>query len=169
MYTDYALGRFFAEASKQPWFGNTIFLITADHCASSAGRTEIPLEKYHIPAVILAPGLVEPCEVDGIVSQIDLMPTLFSLLNMSYDSRFYGRSVFDPDYTNRAFIATYQDLGYLEGDTFTILSPVRRVEQYRVVPTEKNPHNLEPAAKTDKEQVNRAIAYYQTSCKWHKR
>ena len=65
------------------------------------------------------------------------MPTLFSLLNMSYDSRFYGRSVFDPDYTNRAFIATYQDLGYLEGDTFTILSPVRRVEQYRVVPTEK--------------------------------
>lgn len=169
MYTDYALGRFFAEASKQPWFGNTIFLITADHCASSAGRTEIPLEKYHIPAVILAPGLVEPCEVDGIVSQIDLMPTLFSLLNMSYDSRFYGRSVFDPDYTNRAFIATYQDLGYLEGDTFTILSPVRRVEQYRVVPTEKNPHNLEPAAKTDEEQVNRAIAYYQTSCKWHKR
>ena len=119
--------------------------------------------------MILAPGLVEPCEVDGIVSQIDLMPTLFSLLNMSYDSRFYGRSVFDPDYTNRAFIATYQDLGYLEGDTFTILSPVRRVEQYRVVPTEKNPHNLEPAAKTDEEQVNRAIAYYQTSCKWHKR
>ena len=95
MYTDYALGRFFAEASKQPWFANTIFLITADHCASSAGRTEIPLEKYHIPALIYAPGFVEPQHVGGIVSQIDLMPTLLSLLNMSYDSHFYGRSIFD--------------------------------------------------------------------------
>ena len=169
LYTDYALGQFLAEASKQPWFDNTIFLITADHCASSAGRTEIPLHKYHIPALIFAPGFVAPQQIKGIVSQIDLMPTLLSLLDMDYDSHFYGRSIFDPDYVNRAFIATYQDLGYLEGDTFTILSPVRRYEQYRVVPTEENPHNLEPAAQTDTTQLDRAVYYYQTSCKWHKR
>ena len=169
LYTDYALGQFLAEASKQPWFDNTIFLITADHCASSAGRTEIPLHKYHIPALIFAPGFVAPQQIEGIVSQIDLMPTLLSLLDMDYDSHFYGRSIFDPDYVNRAFIATYQDLGYLEGDTFTILSPVRRYEQYRVVPTKENPHNLEPAAQTDTTQLDRAVYYYQTSCKWHKR
>lgn len=169
LYTDYALGQFLAEASKQPWFDNTIFLITADHCASSAGRTEIPLHKYHIPALIFAPGFVAPQQIEGIVSQIDLMPTLLSLLDMNYDSHFYGRSIFDPDYVNRAFIATYQDLGYLEGDTFTILSPVRRYEQYRVVPTEENPHNLEPAAQTNTTQLDRAVYYYQTSCKWHKR
>ena len=169
LYTDYALGQFLAEASKQPWFDNTIFLITADHCASSAGRTEIPLHKYHIPALIFAPGFVAPQQIEGIVSQIDLMPTLLSLLDMNYDSHFYGRSIFDPDYVNRAFIATYQDLGYLEGDTFTILSPVRRYEQYRVVPTGENPHNLEPAAQTDTTQLDRAVYYYQTSCKWHKR
>ena len=169
LYTDYALGQFLAEASKQPWFENTVFLITADHCASSAGRTEIPLHKYHIPALIFAPGFVAPREVGGIVSQIDLMPTLLSLLNMNYDSHFYGRSIFDPDYVNRAFIATYQDLGYLEGDTFTILSPVRRYEQYRVAPTAENPHHLEPAEEADPTQVDRAVYYYQTSCKWHKR
>ena len=169
LYTDYALGQFLAEASKQPWFDNTIFLITADHCASSAGRTEIPLHKYHIPALIFAPGFVAPQQIEGIVSQIDLMPTLLSLLDMDYDSHFYGRSIFDPDYVNRAFIATYQDLGYLEGDTFTILSPVRRYEQYRVVPTEENPHNLEPAAQTDTTQLDRAVYYYLTSCKWHQR
>ena len=121
------------------------------------------------PALILAPGLIEPGVVDGIVSQIDLMPTLLSLLNMSYDSHFYGRSIFDPAYVNRAFIATYQDLGYLEGDTFTILSPVRRFEQYRVVPTEENPHHLETMERKDAMQVDRAIGYYQTSCKWNKR
>ena len=169
MYTDYALGRFFAEASKQPWFANTIFLITADHCASSAGRTEIPLEKYHIPALIYAPGFVEPQHVGGIVSQIDLMPTLLSLLNMSYDSHFYGRSIYDEGYVNRAFIATYQDLGYLEGDVFTILSPVRRFEQYRVAPTAENPHNLEPMEEENRELVTRAVGYYQTSGEWNKR
>ena len=169
LYSDYSLGRFFAEAARQPWFENTIFLVTADHCASSAGRTEIPLQKYHIPALILAPGLIEPGVVDGIVSQIDLMPTLLSLLNMSYDSHFYGRSIYDEGYVNRAFIATYQDLGYLEGDTFTILSPVRRFEQYRVVPTEENPHHLEAMERKDAVQVDRAIGYYQTSCKWNKR
>ena len=169
LYTDYALGQFLAEASKQPWFENTVFLITADHCASSAGRTEIPLHKYHIPALIFAPGFVAPHEVGGIVSQIDLMPTLLSLLNMNYDSHFYGRSIFDPGYVNRAFIATYQDLGYLEGDTFTILSPVRRYEQYRVAPTAENPHHLEPAEEADPTQIDRAVYYYQTSCKWNKR
>ena len=107
--------------------------------------------------------------VDGIVSQIDLMPTLLSLLNMSYDSHFYGRSIYDEGYVNRAFIATYQDLGYLEGDVFTILSPVRRFEQYRVVPTEDNPHNLEPMETENPEQVSRAIGYYQTSSAWNKR
>lgn len=169
MYSDYALGRFLAEAAEQPWFENTIFLITADHCASSAGRTEIPLQKYHIPALIFAPGLVEPQSVGGIVSQIDLMPTLFSLLGMNYDSHFYGRSVFDDGYVNRAFIATYQDLGYIEGDLFTILSPVRRAEQYRVVPTEENPHHLSPLDQPAPEQIDRAVDYYQTSSKWNKR
>ena len=72
-------------------------------------------------------------------------------------------------YVNRAFIATYQDLGYLEGDVFTILSPVRRFEQYRVVPTAENPHNLEPMETENPEQVSRAIGYYQTSSAWNKR
>ena len=169
MYSDYALGGFFDAASREPWFDNTVFVITADHCASSAGKTEIPLEKYHIPAMIYAPAFVAPGSVGKTASQIDLMPTLLSLLNMSYDSHFYGRSIFDPAYVNRAFIATYQDLGYLEGDTFTILSPVRRFEQYRVVPTEENPHHLEAMERKDAVQVDRAIGYYQTSCKWNKR
>ena len=169
MYTDYALGEIFAEASRKPWFATTNFLVTAAHCATSAGRTEIPQNKYHIPAQNYAPGFVEPQCVDGIVSQIDLMPTLLSLLNMSYDSHFFGRSIYDKQYVNRAFIATYQDLGYLEGDVFTILSPVRRFEQYRVVPTAENPHILEPMEEKNWELVTRAVGYYQTSGECNKR
>lgn len=125
MYSDYALGGFLDAASREPWFDNTVFVITADHCASSAGKTEIPLEKYHIPAMIYAPAFVAPGSVGKTASQIDLMPTLFSLLGMDYDSWFYGRDILADDFRERAFVATYQDLGYLEGDRFTVLSPGR--------------------------------------------
>ena len=37
MYTDYALKQFFEMAKKQTWFKNTVFVIVADHCASSSG------------------------------------------------------------------------------------------------------------------------------------
>lgn len=170
MYTDYALGRFFEEASRQPWFANTVFVVTADHCASSAGKTEIPLEKYHIPALIFAPGLIAPRQVDKVVSQIDLMPTLFSLLGMDYDSHFFGQDALSDDFRERAFVATYQDLGYLEGDVFTVLSPVNRAEQYRISPTEEDRYNLVlEEGIPSQELLDRAISLYQTSSAWNTR
>lgn len=80
--------------------------------------------------------------MDKVVSQIDLMPTLFSLLGMDYDSHFFGQDALSDDFRERAFVATYQDLGYLEGDVFTVLSPVNRAEQYRISPTEEDRYNL---------------------------
>lgn len=169
MYSDYALGEFIANARKQPWFDNTVFLITADHCASSAGKTEIPLAKYRIPALIYAPSFIEPAACKTMASQIDLMPTLFALLGMDYDSHLYGKDILADDFRERAFIATYQDLGYLDGDTFTVLSPVCRVSQYRVVPTDDDPYNVVPVDTLDREMLHRAISYYQTSGMWNNR
>ncbi|KHE68880.1 LTA synthase family protein, partial [Capnocytophaga sp. oral taxon 329] len=45
-YTDYALKHFFELAKQQEWYKNTLFVIVADHCASSAGSTELPLDGY---------------------------------------------------------------------------------------------------------------------------
>ncbi len=164
MYADYALGRFLRMAAQKPWFGNTVFVITADHCASSAGKTEIPLEKYNIPAVIYAPSRFAPARVDKTVSQIDLMPTLFALLGMGYESYFYGRNALAEDYEGRAFIATYQNMGYLENDTLTVLSPVDRVEQFVRRPTADNAWALEPVdCDRSNRAVRRAITYYQSS------
>lgn len=166
MYSDYALGEFIAQAKKQPWFDNTVFLITADHCASSAGKTEIPLDRYRIPAVIYAPSRIAPATVGKIASQIDLVPTLLALLGMDYDAGFYGRNILADDFRERAFIATYESLGYLDGEVFTVLSPVCRVSQYRVVPTEQDPYRIEPLAEPDTEQLHRAIGFYQTAGEW---
>jgi hypothetical protein len=63
------------------------------------------------------------------------MPTLFSLLHFSYDSAFYGQDVLAPDFHERAFMATYQDLGFLQDDILTVLSPVGRVLQFDVSET----------------------------------
>lgn len=82
-YTDYALKLFFELAKKESWFKDTVFVIVADHCASSAGRTELPLDRYRIPCLIYA-DFLEAEQIDKLASQIDVMPTVMELLNFSY-------------------------------------------------------------------------------------
>ena len=123
-YTDWALGDFVRRAKAQPWFDRTVFVFVADHCASSAGKTELPIEKYHIPAIVYAPGLVQPGRVDRLASQIDLAPTLLGLMHMNYTSRFLGYDLMDLEPgRERAFVSTYQNLGYWRGNTLVELSP----------------------------------------------
>lgn len=159
-YTDYAIGRFLDEAARKPWFANTVFVIIADHCASSAGRTSLPVDRYHIPCIVYAPKLVRPAFINKVCSQIDVMPTVLSQFVKPTKARFAGSDILSPRYRQRAFMATYQDLGYLENGRLTVLSPVRRVTQFRVVP-DAGGHREEPVSKPDSRQVRSAEAYYQ--------
>ncbi len=161
-YTDFAIGQFLAEALRKPWFANTVFVIVADHCASSAGKTSIPVDKYHIPAIVYSPGFIRPQRVEKLCSQIDLMPTVFSLLHFSYDSKFYGQNILDSVYNQRAFMATYQDLGYYSNDVLTVLSPVRRVQQFDVNETEPFRHSETVKETPADNLVKEAQAFYQS-------
>lgn len=168
-YTDYALKQFFTMAQKQSWYKNTIFVIIADHCASSAGKTELPMDKYRIPAMIFdptVPGSINPI----LMSQIDIMPTLFGKLNFSYTSKFYGQDVFSTDYKPRAFIATYQDLGFIKDDILTIISPKQKVKQFDLIlqsstlPKEfQFMYEEKPKKEINNELVNETISFYQTT------
>ena len=160
-YTDWAIGKFLADASSKPWFSETVFVIVADHCASSAGKTSLPLECYHIPALFYAPGFIEPGYVDKVCSQIDLMPTLFSLLHFSYESGFYGQDILAPGFKERAFMATYQDLGYYAGDVLTVLSPVRQIKQYDVVRKDGWVFEEKESTSVHEEVLEEAQAFYQ--------
>ncbi|WP_445458063.1 LTA synthase family protein [Flavobacterium sp. HNIBRBA15423] len=170
-YTDYALKQFFKMAKKQTWYENTVFVILSDHCASSSGKTELPMDKYHIPAMIYAPGFIAPKNENKLMSQIDLMPTLFGLLHFNYKSKFYGQDVMKTDYKPRAFIATYEDLGFIKEDVLTIISPVKKEKQFDLEMV-KNPktsddfqliYNEIPRKKIDKSLVLEATSYYQTA------
>jgi phosphoglycerol transferase MdoB-like AlkP superfamily enzyme len=170
-YTDYALRKFFAMAQKQSWYHNTVFVILADHCASSSGKTELPLDKYRIPAMIYAPGFIKPTANNTLVSQIDLMPTVFGLLHFSYDSKFYGQDVLKLDYKQRAFIATYQNLGLIKDNVLTIISPVRKSKQFDLVlqPVSGVSNDFQihydekPIAKERKDLLDETVSYYQTA------
>jgi len=159
-YTDYAIGKFIDEARTKPWFDNTIFVIVADHCASSAGKTDIPVKNYHIPLLVYAPGLINPQRIDTLSSQIDFAPTLFALLNWSYGSEFYGKNILAMEAEDgRALLGTYQDLGLLQHDTLTELKPFRKSESYRV---DLRSGEQTRSQDSDSHRLD-AIAYYQTA------
>ena len=131
-YTDYAINKFLTDAKQKPWFNNTLFVIVADHCSKSAGKTDLPPNRYHIPCLIYAPSLITPKLENRLTSQIDLVPTVLGLLNLSYTSRFMGYDIYKvAEGNDRVFISTYQDMGYIKNDTLLILSPQRKVHMYK--------------------------------------
>ena len=157
-YTDYAINKFIKDARQKPWFNNTLFIIVADHCAKSAGKTDLPVNRYHIPCIIYAPQLVKPAVEKRLVSQIDLAPTILGLMNLNYTSRFLGYDVYNMTPGNeRAFISTYQDMGFIKDGKLVILSPQQKIKTF--IPDFATGANV--GSNNQNELVNDAIAWYQ--------
>ncbi|WP_428070678.1 LTA synthase family protein [Chryseobacterium gambrini] len=177
-YTDYALKKFFEMAKKQDWYKNTVFVVIADHCASSAGDTELPMDKYRIPAMVFSEGFIQPQKFTQTMSQIDVMPTVLGLLNFSYQSKFLGQDVFSKEFQPKAYVATYQDLGFVKDNYLTVISPLRKIKQYALV-QQKN--NLSPEfniyfdenplkeKEQNKPMVDATISAYQSTSFWLKK
>ncbi len=159
-YTDFALGQFIEAAKTKKWFSNTVFLLVADHCASSAGKWEITISKHHIPALIY--NLNQPPDhIDRLVSQIDLMPTLFGYLHWKYATELYGMDIRQrPLEKDRAFIANYRTLGLLKGDRFSQIDDRKRSRQFQVL---ENGNLLKEVYLQDTTLVTETISFYQTA------
>jgi len=158
-YTDHAIGEFLAEAKQQPWFDDTLFVIVADHQSGSSGKRALPIERYHIPLWVYAPKHITPAQVERLSSQIDLAPTLLSLLNMSYRSSFFGKDILamSPD-QGRALIGNYQNLGLFDGHSMAILGLQHKVHvQEGLASGMASEHT---AQKSDN-LVQKDIGYYQ--------
>jgi len=158
-YTDWAINNFIEQAKKRVWFDKTIFVFVADHTAGSAGKVDLPINRYHIPLMIYAPKLLAAGEFNKIMSQIDIAPTLLGLMNMSYVSSFFGKDVLLKQYeagAGRALIANYQHLAYYTQGKLSILSPKQVVHQYI------NPETNRSEIKSlDDDHLKTTQAYYQ--------
>lgn len=121
-YADYALGKFIAKAKTQAYWENTIFLVVADHDARAMGKDLVPINNFHIPGVILNSGK-EPTLDKRIVSQIDLAPTLLSLMGIENNSPMLGQDLTEPTASNRAMMQYAENFAYMVNDEVTILQP----------------------------------------------
>jgi len=161
-YTDYAVNQFLQKSSKKPWFDNTLFIFVADHNGGSAGKTNLPLYRYKIPLLIYAPKLIKAQNITKIASQIDLAPTLFSLMHWDYDSKMYGDDILSDTFTPRALIGTYQKLGLYQNGKLSILLPNNTAKEYKVkkIHLKSNDYQeIEPI----KEDIDKTITYYQSA------
>lgn len=95
-YTDHALKRFFETASKQPWFENTLFVLTADHTNLSAvPEYQTSLGSFRVPIVFYDPsGEMQRGKRSGIAQQIDIMPTILGYLGYQKPFVAFGCDLF---------------------------------------------------------------------------
>lgn len=118
-YADYALKRFFETASKEDWYKNTLFVITADHTSSEPTETKFKTNvgKFRIPIVFFDPS--NPSIVgknQKNLQQIDIMPSIIDYLNIDSKMITYGKSY----QSEKDFVVYYLDniYHYISGDYY---------------------------------------------------
>lgn len=122
-YADYALGKFIAQAKASDYWKDTLFLIVADHDNRVYGNNLVPVEKFHIPGLILGAD-IKPKTITPVASQIDLGPTLLSLMGISATHPMTGRDFAQDSHSpGRAFMQFDQYYALMEQATVTILKP----------------------------------------------
>jgi phosphoglycerol transferase MdoB-like AlkP superfamily enzyme len=159
-YADFAQGRFLRDAERHAWFKNTLFVVVADHGARVYGRQEIPLKTYEIPLMFYAPGRLAPRRSDGLMSQIDLAPTLMGLLGLPYTAPWFGQDVLNTPESGRVLLFNHNDHAALMKDgTLTILG-LHGSRVSKVYDAEKDAYRLLPKGSGHDDLT---IAYYQTA------
>ena len=121
-YTDMALRKFFETAQKMPWFKNTIFVISADHCNMKEHPEYMTtVGEFSIPIIFYMPGDENFKGMDSttVIQQTDIMPSLLHLLN--YDKKYiaFGNDVFDTTATH--FAVNYPGFYQIIKDDYALL------------------------------------------------
>lgn len=153
-YADYALGYFFELAHQSDYWQDTIFLVVADHDSRAAGASLVPIQHFHIPALILGEGIETKRDL-RLVSQIDLPTTLLSLAGISGEYPMLGYDLTRADNPNRALMQFDQNLAYMRGEQVTILQPRSEARSFHY-----DPHNHQLTATALNPQMSKeALAY----------
>ncbi|WP_052378606.1 LTA synthase family protein [Polycyclovorans algicola] len=138
-YADFALGRFLDTAATQPWFANTLIMVVADHDVRMYGDDVIPLRRFQIPGLLVGADIA-PQTITSLASQIDLAPTLLSVMGVSATVPFPGRDLSStlPEFgiaggpVPRAILQFDNRHGWLEDDTLDVLHPGGHAERWAV-------------------------------------
>jgi len=164
-YSDYSLQQFFNSIKNEPWYNNTLFIITADHSSGADSRkfNKQPYE-YSIPLMFFKPGSNFVGVDDKVMQHIDIMPTLLGMLD--YDKPYFAfgtdhfdkgasKSHFAINHSNGVFNCTTDEFCYIFNEKDVI-----KKFAYKTDPLGK--HNL-IATKTAKDDatINNIKAFLQ--------
>ena len=150
---DYSLRKFFERAEQSPGFANTVYVLWADH-GIPRGMTDkrfgdLALGVHHIPCVIYAPYLLKPERISTVGTQMDLLPTLASLLGHPLEHQTLGKDLLDPAWADKAAAFTFTTfrrparVGLLQGPWYVNLEPGGRAMLYRVDEPIQRDHSAE--------------------------
>ena len=130
-YSDWALGRFFAQAEQQPWFRETLFVIVGDHGFPVKQQvSEVDLLRFHVPLLLLGPGIQDTygTRMHTVSTQLDVVPTIVSLLGKPFVHQCWGRDLLslpadDPGLGMIKPSGSDQTVALLKGDTVVVKPP----------------------------------------------
>lgn len=136
-YADYALGQFFNQAKQRDYWHNTLFLVVADHDVRVYGNELVPIKHFHIPGLIVGAD-IQPQQIKSITSQIDLPPTLLSLMGINSQHPMPGRDMTQAAQQaapGRAIMQFADNWALMRGQAVTILQPEKPALAGRYDPT----------------------------------
>ena len=155
-YTDFTVGEFIKSAKKSAYWEDTVFLIIADHNSRVYGSSLVPINGFHIPALILGKG-IEAKSISRVSSQIDMLPTLLSLIGVEAEIPATGIDMTRKDIESipgRAIMQYSANQAYMEDDKVVILTPNQKPKHYSYVK-----QRLIPLTKIDKSLEIKALAH----------
>ncbi len=111
-YSDMALKYFFETVSKTPWYDNTLFIITADHCTVPFhDEYKTQAEGFAVPLLFFKPDEIIAKMDHGLAQQADILPTVLSFVDYPYPYVAFGNDLFATDVQNR-FVVNYSNQSY---------------------------------------------------------
>ncbi|MGN1392915.1 MAG: LTA synthase family protein [Succinivibrionaceae bacterium] len=115
-FADYALGYFFEKAKKSNYWDNTIFLIISDHNDRTSADQLLPIDNFHIPALILGKDIT-PKKEFRLASQLDIVPTLLSIVGIDTFIPCLGVDLNKANYNRDGIVLQYNYVfGFLKND-----------------------------------------------------
>jgi phosphoglycerol transferase MdoB-like AlkP superfamily enzyme len=156
-YADFAIGRFFELAKKSDYYKNTIFLVVADHNTRVFGDEFVPVNKFHIPGLLIGPGIPQT-SYSKVASQVDLLPTILDFAGIKTENPMIGRNLMqvpgnDP---GRCFMQYGMNYAYMKGDSVIILRPYQKAREFLY---NRQTLSLLPLDSASNEAARDALAY----------
>lgn len=153
-YADYALGEYFKKARQSGYWKDTVFLVIADHSDRVFGSELVPIERFRIPALILNADH-HPRHINRITSQIDMLPTLLSMIGIEADHPAIGLDLTRSDIDQipgRAIMQFGGNQAYLQGQDVVILQKDRPMSQFiyrnkKLIPAKSTNSSLQRTAR----------------------